>query len=112
MSPAPRHAAAHTAPALAARFSQSSTPPVGLSEHNQPLRAEMRAMSGIVARSHECDVRPYRSAHGLVYQGFPLLTANRQALAYTEPGWMDARHGWSAAQDVFRFALGVGMVPL
>ena len=52
------------------------------------------------------------AAHGLVYQGFSLLTANRDALAHPELSRIAQRHGRTAAQVVFRFALEVGMVPL
>jgi diketogulonate reductase-like aldo/keto reductase len=48
----------------------------------------------------------------MVYQGFSLLTANRDALAHPELARIARRHGQSAAQVVFRFALDVGMVAL
>jgi diketogulonate reductase-like aldo/keto reductase len=57
-------------------------------------------------------VREYCAAHGMVYQGFSLLTANRDALAHPELARIARRHGRTAAQVVFRFALEVGMVPL
>src|SRR5206468_10038338 len=57
-------------------------------------------------------VREFCSAHGLVYQGFSLLTANRDVLAHPELARIAQRHGRSVAQVVFRFALDVGMVPL
>ena len=57
-------------------------------------------------------VREFCAAHGLVYQGFSLLTANRQILAHPEVARMAARHGRSVSQIVFRFALDVGMIPL
>jgi diketogulonate reductase-like aldo/keto reductase len=50
--------------------------------------------------------------NGLVYQGFSLLTANREVLARPELARIAARHGRTVAQVVFRFALEVGMVPL
>ena len=64
------------------------------------------------ARGWDRDVRAYCAAHGLVYQGFSLLTANREVLASPEVGRIAARHGRTVAQVVFRFALEVGMVPL
>ncbi len=64
------------------------------------------------ARGWDRDVRAYCAANGLVYQGFSLLTANRDVLASPEVGRIAARHGRTAAQVVFRFALDVGMVPL
>jgi diketogulonate reductase-like aldo/keto reductase len=57
-------------------------------------------------------VRAFCAAHGLAYQGFSLLTANREALARPELREIAARYGRSIAQIVFRFALDVGMVPL
>jgi diketogulonate reductase-like aldo/keto reductase len=47
-----------------------------------------------------------------VYQGFSLLTANRDALAHPELARIARRHGRTVSQVVFRFALDVGMVPL
>jgi diketogulonate reductase-like aldo/keto reductase len=58
------------------------------------------------------DVRAYCAAHGLVYQGFSLLTANREVMASPEVGRIAARHGRTVAQVVFRFALDIGMVAL
>ena len=48
----------------------------------------------------------------MVYQGFSLLTVNRDLLAHPEMVRIARRHGRSAAQVVFRFALDAGMVPL
>ena len=64
------------------------------------------------SRGWDRGVRAFCAAHGLVYQGFSLLTANRDALAHPELTRIARRHGRSAAQVVFRFALDVGMVPL
>lgn len=50
--------------------------------------------------------------HGVTYQGFSLLTANRKELEHTSVKQLAARHGRSAAELVFRFALQVGMLPL
>jgi diketogulonate reductase-like aldo/keto reductase len=58
------------------------------------------------------DVRAFCAASGLVYQGFSLLTANRGVLAHPEVARIAARHGRTAAQVVFRFALDVGMMAL
>lgn len=57
-------------------------------------------------------VREYCAANEIVYQGFSLLTANRQVLSHPELARIAARHGRSPAQIVFRFALEVGMLPL
>ncbi len=64
------------------------------------------------AQGWDRDVRAYCASHGLVYQGFSLLTANREVLAHPDVARIAARHGRTVAQVVFRFALEVGMVPL
>jgi diketogulonate reductase-like aldo/keto reductase len=58
------------------------------------------------------EVREFCAERDIVYQGFSLLTANRAAMAHPELARIAARHGRSASQVVFRFALDVGMVPL
>jgi diketogulonate reductase-like aldo/keto reductase len=60
----------------------------------------------------DCKVREFCAAGGLAYQGFSLLTANREALARPELARVARRHGRTVAQVVFRFALEVGMVVL
>jgi diketogulonate reductase-like aldo/keto reductase len=64
------------------------------------------------AQGWDRGVREFCAAHGLVYQGFSLLTANREALARPELARIARRHGRTVAQVVFRFALDVGMIPL
>jgi diketogulonate reductase-like aldo/keto reductase len=64
------------------------------------------------ARGWGRPVRAFCAAHGLAYQGFSLLTANREVLARPELAELARRHGRTASQVVFRFALDVGMVPL
>jgi diketogulonate reductase-like aldo/keto reductase len=64
------------------------------------------------SRGWDRDVRAFCAAHGLVYQGFSLLTANRDVLAHPELARIARRHGRTAAQAVFRFALDVGMIAL
>ena len=56
--------------------------------------------------------REFCAANGIVYQGFSLLTANREVLAHPELARIARRHGRTASQIVFRFALDVGMMPL
>jgi diketogulonate reductase-like aldo/keto reductase len=58
------------------------------------------------------DVRAFCRAHGIVYQGFSLLTANADALRKRVFREIVARTGATPAQIVFRFALQVGMLPL
>ncbi|HVA46269.1 MAG TPA: aldo/keto reductase [Pirellulales bacterium] len=58
------------------------------------------------------DIRGICAANGIVYQGFSLLTANRDVLAHPALLQIAKRHGRTTSQIVFRFALDVGMLPL
>jgi diketogulonate reductase-like aldo/keto reductase len=57
-------------------------------------------------------IREFCATNQLFYQGFSLLTANREALAHPEMARLAERHGRSISQIVFRIALDVGMIPL
>ena len=57
-------------------------------------------------------VRQLCAEHGVVYQGFSLLTANRAELQTAPIKALCKRTGRSAAELVFRFAVEVGMLPL
>lgn len=58
------------------------------------------------------DVRTFCHEHGIVYQGFSLLTANPEVLSHPRLRAIAARAAATPAQSVFRFALAVGMLPL
>ena len=57
-------------------------------------------------------VREICRAHGIVYQGFSLLTANREVFSDLNIRAIAQRLGTGLAQVVFRFAMQVGMLPL
>ncbi len=57
-------------------------------------------------------VRDVCAKNGVLYQGFSLLTANREVLAHPRVRDIADRAGRSLAQVVFRFALQIGMVVL
>jgi diketogulonate reductase-like aldo/keto reductase len=57
-------------------------------------------------------VRQFCAEHQLIYQGFSLLTANRDVLRRRDLERIARKHGMSVSQIVFRFALDVGMLPL
>ncbi|MGE5184488.1 MAG: aldo/keto reductase family protein [Acidobacteriota bacterium] len=63
-------------------------------------------------RTWDRDVRAACARHGIVYQGFSLLTANRYVLANDAVRAMATRHAATPAQIVFRFAQQLGMLPL
>jgi diketogulonate reductase-like aldo/keto reductase len=64
------------------------------------------------ARGWDRPVREFCASQGMIYQGFSMLTANRDALACPELARIAQRHGWTVSQVVFRFALDVSMVVL
>ncbi|MDP2382128.1 MAG: aldo/keto reductase [Nitrospirota bacterium] len=57
-------------------------------------------------------VREICRAHGIIYQGFSLLTANQGIFAEPAIRAIAQRLGAGLAQVVFRFAMQVGMLPL
>jgi diketogulonate reductase-like aldo/keto reductase len=57
-------------------------------------------------------VREFCKANGIVYQGFSLLTANRELLSRPEMARIAKRYGRTVNQIAFRFSLDVGMLPL
>jgi len=58
------------------------------------------------------EVRELCRAHGIIYQGFSLLTANREVFVEPDVRAMAAQYGTGLAQIIFRFAMQAGMVPL
>jgi diketogulonate reductase-like aldo/keto reductase len=60
----------------------------------------------------DLEVRQICRAHGIIYQGFSLLTANREVLADPAIGAIARRLGTGPAQIIFRFAMQIGMLPL
>ena len=58
------------------------------------------------------EIRALCRDRGILYEGFSLLTANRRELADRRVAAIAARVDATLPQVVFRFALGVGMLPL
>ncbi len=63
-------------------------------------------------RKWDGEVRAICDEHGIIYQGFSLLTANRHVLANPKVIAIAKNHGKNPSQIVFRFAQQVGMLPL
>jgi diketogulonate reductase-like aldo/keto reductase len=57
-------------------------------------------------------VREFCREHGIVYQGFSLLTANGRELSHPIVDRIAKKVGRTRAQVAFRFAMQVGMIPL
>lgn len=64
------------------------------------------------ARGWDLKIRGFCQTHGIIYQGFSLLTGNPRELARPELKDIARRYQRSVNQIVFRFALDVGMLPL
>jgi diketogulonate reductase-like aldo/keto reductase len=58
------------------------------------------------------EVREICYAHGIIYQGFSLLTANREVLVDPDMRAIAKRLGVGPAQVIFAFAMHIGMLPL
>lgn len=57
-------------------------------------------------------VREICQANGIIYQGFSLLTANREVLLHPSVRSMAEKLGVGSAQIIFRFAMQSGILPL
>jgi len=57
-------------------------------------------------------VREICQINGIIYQGFSLLTANREVLGASEIHTVARRLNATIAQVIFRFAMQIGMLPL
>lgn len=57
-------------------------------------------------------IRQFCDQQQIVYQGFSLLTANRDVLRHRELEHIARKHGLTVSQLVFRFAIDAGMLPL
>jgi diketogulonate reductase-like aldo/keto reductase len=87
-------------------------------EQLQRLRARARVLPRFVqnrcyaVRGWDRAIREFCTVNELVYQGFSLLTANRDAMAHPELARIAKRYSRSTSQIVFRFALDIGMIVL
>jgi diketogulonate reductase-like aldo/keto reductase len=57
-------------------------------------------------------VREICQTNGIIYQGFSLLTANREVLGASEIHAVARRLNATITQVIFRFAMQIGMLPL
>jgi diketogulonate reductase-like aldo/keto reductase len=63
-------------------------------------------------RGWDREVREICQAHGIIYQAFSLLTANRDVIADPDIKAIAKRLKAGPAQVIFRFAMQIGMLPL
>ena len=77
--------------------------------NHKPMVVQNRCFAAL---GWDKEVREICQAHGIIYQGFSLLTANRAVLADPEIRAIAQRLGAGSAQIIFRFAMQIGMLPL
>jgi len=75
----------------------------------KPMMVQNRCFAAL---GWDMQVREICRAHGVIYQGFSLLTANGAVLADPEVHVIAEKLKASPAQVIFRFAMQVGMLPL
>jgi diketogulonate reductase-like aldo/keto reductase len=108
--------------AIEALASEGRTRFIGVSNFTLEQLRELLGLAQVTPRflQNRCyakqgwdrEVRRLCGEHGVVYQGFSLLTANREELKQADVQRLAKRTGRSAAELVFSFALQVGMLPL
>jgi diketogulonate reductase-like aldo/keto reductase len=77
--------------------------------NHKPMVVQNRCFAAL---GWDKEVREICQANGIIYQGFSLLTANREVLAEPEIRTIAERLGTGSAQIIFRFAMQIGMLPL
>ena len=95
---------------------------LGVSNVNAGQVAELVALSTVpiafiqnrcyADRQWDREVRALCDEHGIIYQGFSLLTANKHVLASPKVTAIAKAYGKTTSQIVFKFAHQVGMLPL
>ena len=75
----------------------------------KPRFAQIRCYA---TRNWDREMRDFCAANSIVYQGFSLLTANRQVLNDADMKDLARRHNKTPAQVIFRYALEGGMLPI
>jgi len=77
--------------------------------NHRPMVVQNRCYA-VMGWDHE--VRRICRDHGIIYQGFSLLTANGRVLAHPAVREIAMRLGAGIAQVIFSFAMQIGMLPL
>jgi diketogulonate reductase-like aldo/keto reductase len=77
--------------------------------HTAPMFVQNRCYARM---RWDADVRAFCRQHGIIYQGFSLLTANIAEIRSQPFRDVVARARRTPAQIVFRFAIQIGMLPL
>jgi diketogulonate reductase-like aldo/keto reductase len=76
---------------------------------HKPMVVQNRCFAAL---AWDKQIREICQAHDIIYQGFSLLTANREVLVDPQVQKIARRLGATSAQIIFRFAMQIGMLPL
>jgi diketogulonate reductase-like aldo/keto reductase len=76
---------------------------------HKPMVVQKRCFAAL---AWDKQIREICQAHDIIYQGFSLLTANREVLVDPQVQKIARRLGATSAQIIFRFAMQIGMLPL
>ena len=108
--------------AIEAFYQSGKTKMIGISNVTAEQLAELctRATHKPMVVQNRCyaalgwdqEVREICRTHGIIYQGFSLLTANQGVLVEPEVRAIAQRFKMGVAQVIFRFAMQIGMLPL
>jgi diketogulonate reductase-like aldo/keto reductase len=77
--------------------------------NHKPMVVQNRCFAAL---AWDKQIREICRAHDIIYQGFSLLTANREVLVDPQVQRIAKRLGATSAQIIFRFAMQIGMLPL
>ena len=77
--------------------------------NHKPMVVQNRCFAAL---AWDKQVREICRVHNIIYQGFSLLTANRQVLVDPQVQRIARRLDATSAQVIFRFAMQIGMLPL
>ena len=80
--------------------------------HEARIRPRFVQNRCYAVRSWDRLIREFCAANDMIYQGFSLLTGNREVMGHPEMVRIAKRNRRTVSQIVFRFALDVGMLPL
>jgi diketogulonate reductase-like aldo/keto reductase len=77
--------------------------------NHKPMMVQNRCYAAL---AWDKEIREICQAYGVIYQGFSLLTANREVLVDPQVQKIARGLGATSAQIIFRFAMQIGMLPL
>lgn len=77
--------------------------------NHKPMVVQNRCFAAL---AWDKQIREICRAHEIIYQGFSLLTANREVLVDPQVQRIARGLGATSAQVIFRFAMQIGMLPL